>query len=49
MIGGYHDASSPLAGLLAVGSHPELGPGLALFGQFVGTWDLRVRRRPEAS
>ena len=43
MIDGYHGVASPLAELHAPGPHPELGPGLALFGQFVGTWDLRVR------
>ena len=43
MVDGYHCVSSPLAALLATGPHPGLGPGLALFGQFVGTWDLRVR------
>ncbi len=38
MIAGYH-----LAELHAAGPHPGLGSGLSLFGQFIGSWDLRVR------
>ncbi|QSB04939.1 hypothetical protein [Natronoglycomyces albus] len=38
MIDGY-----ALTELHAQGPHPDLEPGLSLFGQFIGTWTLRVR------
>ncbi|WP_166348297.1 hypothetical protein [Phytoactinopolyspora limicola] len=43
MIDGYRQPDTPLTELIARGPHPDLSPGLALFGQFVGTWTMRVR------
>ncbi|WP_205325050.1 hypothetical protein [Glycomyces sp. YM15] len=45
MIGGYHEGSSPLAALLATGSHPGLGPGLV---QDVLTYPRAVEDRTGA-
>lgn len=42
MLTGYTPAALPRE-LTAAGPHPSLGDGLALFGQFVGDWTMRVQ------